>query len=55
MTWLAVCARRYQKVKLNNWSRSYNINVLSMPLALGRAVQLDIIKTRVESAYGFSA
>ena len=23
-----------EKIKLNNWSRSYNINVLSMPLAL---------------------
>jgi len=25
-----------EKVKLNNWSRSYNINVLSMPLALAQ-------------------
>ena len=26
-----------------------------LPALLGRAVQLDTVKTRVESAYGFSA
>ena len=30
-----------EKVKLNNWSRSYNINVLSMPLAVAQMLMAE--------------